>query len=165
MSERYNRTAGPFGVAEWMSRRWWVALSLSLLVILIARSGTVGAPTQPDLGLSHGSDQAHAAPTTNLHEQLPRFEKQVDLERQLREVSQRLAEARAALKTERTRSALLQESYDGLGRQFDEISGMVRENGARPVAASFRRSPPIPQPAEAIFVRSEKAPASAKDSN
>jgi hypothetical protein len=35
-----------FGVREWVSGRWWIALAFSLIIILAVRSGTVGAPAQ-----------------------------------------------------------------------------------------------------------------------
>lgn len=141
-----------FGALQWMGTGWWVALAMSVVMILALRNGTVGAPGQ-DGGASTASlTQAGEDPFADSTEKLA-------LELNLRSASRELALTRLALQAEKERAALLQESYDGLDDQFSQVTDLVRSSA---VPASFSRTEttPVPAPVEAIFVREEAPKAS-----
>lgn len=138
-------------MAEWMSGRWWIALSCSLIIIMMVRSSTVGAPFQVGMVPASSTSEGFAfAPT------VPDEREQIALELKLDVMARRLVEAKAALDTERTRSELLRESYDGLDEQFEQVTRMLRADSGTAVPAAYQRegSPP-PPPAEAIYVRGD----------
>ena len=147
MSRRRPRKNSLFGLREWMGDGWWVALALSLIMIVALRNRPVGAPNQISTHTMDSLSQAHGNPRL-------RPSHQVAFERDLRAAARELSWTRVALEAEKERVALLQESYEGLDDQFRQVTDLVRSS-AVPASFSKTETEPIPVPIEAIFVRSE----------
>ena len=142
-----------FGIREWMSGGWWVALAFSLIIIFVVRSGTVGAPAQASGRSLDSLPRGRGVSSAHLDEEISRFRRQVDLEKDLRQITRELEEARTELAGERARADLLEEGYDGLDAQFHEVADLLRSTV---VDASMGQgsAPPasVPMPIEAIYV-------------
>lgn len=132
-----------FGLREWMGDGWWAALILSLAMIFIVRSGTVGAPTQAS---ANSMDRA-VHMTERLRTNSPQ---KAALERELRASARELAVTRDALEAAKERVAVLQESYDGLDDQFSQMTERVRSSALFLQSASAEVGA-TPVPMEATF--------------
>ncbi|QDV05036.1 hypothetical protein Poly30_05310 [Planctomycetes bacterium Poly30] len=160
MSTHHPEESRRFGIREWMSGRWWLALAFSLVVIFALRSGTVGAPAQASVRPLDSLPKAAARnPTTHPGIALrgrSSIEFENELENELRQALRELEVARTALASEKSKVELLQESHEGLEAQFREVTARVRS------AAGSRA---VPTPIEAIYVIESRETGASGDSH
>ncbi len=152
------KVAPRFGVRQWMSARWWVALVLSLIIILVMRSGTVGAPAEASARSLDSLPNFHARRVQLPEVAQPILRRQAELEQELRSLSSELMQTRSALAAERTKTELLKDGYDGLDARFQEVVGLVQSalvepaREAEPSSAAPSVPVGVPVPIEAIYV-------------
>ncbi len=149
-----------------MSARWWVALAVALSFILVARTGTVGAPAEAhhaervsSLGdrraayragqLPAGGEELSISAALRARALLSLEGNVRQLEGQVRQRDAEIIALQDALMLERTRAQVLEASYEDLEGQFDDISQSVRGF----VEASARRGTNNNQPIDATAVR------------
>lgn len=163
--EDYRR----FGIREWMSSRWWLALAFSLVIILVLRSGTVGAPAQASVRPLDSLPAPGSLISTTLDRELPRFRRQLDLESELRGITLELSQLRMALAAEKSKADLLRESYDGLDAQFHEVASLLRSATVAESPAAEAGNDPrpasVPTPIEAIYVIDKREPGASDGSH
>ena len=112
---------------EWMSGRWWVALAVVMSFILVARTGTVGAPAEahPSGGVDGTGRIATSGPEflTPTPGANPVF---LALERHVRYLEGEIVALQDALTLERVRAEILESSYRDLETQFSDLARSVR---------------------------------------
>ncbi|MEM6674499.1 MAG: hypothetical protein AAF726_16755 [Planctomycetota bacterium] len=132
-------------VTEWMGARWWAALVIVLAFILVARTGTVDAPTHAK-GIEHGPA---AMPSASAYALDSSGADRAILQQHVRRLEGELAVLRLELDAERERAALLASGYEALESRFDRVTDAVQSMSApREASATL-----APKPIEAIHVR------------
>ena len=140
-----------FRATDWMSSRWWAALAVVMAFILVARTGTVGAPAaaaridddRPMTRRFAQRDLDRSATVT--YERARR-----SLESHVRDLEDQLTTLQSELDYERRRAEILASGYESLEAKFDSVTSSVRGL----VEADARVTDPglAPAPIEAIFV-------------
>lgn len=158
-----------FRATEWMSGRWWVAMAVAMSFILVARTGTVGAPAEAhhSIGVNSLGDRrvaysaaAFAADGEELS--IPATVRErvlLSLERHVRHLEGEIVALQDALLLERSRALILEASYQDPGGQFDDVTLSVRGL----TEASAPRGVQDNQPIDAATVR-VKGPEAARES-
>ena len=144
---------------EWMSGRWWVALAVTMSFVLVARTGTVGAPAEAhhadgvnSLGDRRAAYGGSMFATDGEELSIPvavRERALLSLERHVRSLEGEILALQDALVLERSRAQILEASYENLEGQFDEVTLSVRGL----TEASARLGAQDNQPIDATTVR------------
>lgn len=149
---------------EWMSGRWWAALAVALAFILVARTGTVGAPAEARTEAASSPASARFAAADGLRPVSPA----AAAEARIRMLERELSEANVRIELEKSRCALLRENHDRLGGQLarihdrierEALAQLLLEDAAAVPASTARErrvedpTPGAPVPIEAIFTR------------
>ena len=121
---------------EWMSGRWWVALAVTMSFVLVARTGTVGAPAEAhhadgvnSLGDRRAAYSAAAFAPDGEELSIPvavRERALLSLEHHVRHLEGEIVALQDALMLERSRALILEASYQNLEGQFDDVTLSVR---------------------------------------
>lgn len=117
----------PIRLNDLMDGRWWAALAVALAFVVVARTGTVGAPAEA------------GAPRVNPIEPASSVSP-------MTAAMMRIDELELELQLEQERNALLLESHDHLTDEVERIRERVRTE-----LAGVRESAPVPLPIDAIY--------------
>lgn len=143
-----------FRATDWMSSRWWAALAIVMAFILVARTGTVGAPAEARVD-ERAMVREFSPQEARRYQQLivsagTAERAQLSLERHVRYLESELTILRQELELERERAEILASGYESLEDKFESVTTSFR--GVIEADAPGGSEDLVPMPIEAIYV-------------
>lgn len=138
-----------FRATDWMSSRWWAALAIAMAFILVARTGTVGAPAAEERVDDRPMTRRFAQRDLDRGALVTYTRAKRTLENHVRDLEDQLVTLQTELELERERAEILASGYQDLEAKFDRVTSSVR--GLVEADATIDGDL-APAPIQAIFV-------------